>query len=735
MAGRRRIDWSFGPGHGPVSGVLNAAGSALALTMVADLAGIHPVWSLAAGTFTAAAAAASAMWHRMPERVVCYRIACWMGAGLWSAWTLTDHIRIGLGIGQLIGQQPQGWVISLPGSPWTWSSVTTLSIGTVVAAFTGRALQADQNTADRRDGGDDAPAAAGGSEHERIAAEWQKRIRDVTNIKVTVVGVQLWEPYTGFTLDVELPEDGTTVGDLKRYEEPLATSAGLPAGCNVEIESNAAVNRRAVIVKVATVDATAADHHLPEDYSPRTINDDISIGIQSNRQEATINLRYSCAVLVGQTDSGKSNQLNVITTGLVRCTDAIVWAIDLSGNGRYPRPWVRAYHEGRAPWPAIDWVAPTEDEALLMVLAAIQIINGRTAIYAERMHTEGEDKIKAAPDLPEIVIVVDEMGTLPEEVKDHLKTISDTGRGAAVRTVCCALEATSYYLPRPLIKQARERIAMRVTDEEQLQWLFDNQWSRGRFDPARTPHRGSGLWATGPTIPAVFKGWRMEPARIDRASIAVAELRPELDKPSADLAEVVNVPTRDKYGMKTEQQVAGVYSGREERTYPLMFPGSTRRTPAPEPAEPKITDQTEGEPVDQAPDLDQALANLKAAQERMAAAAEAADDELPPLPEEPDWSIVESWLKPGVPAVDETGKRRPHPRTRMRQLVWDARDSGGIGPTEVQRRLQEEGYSTVYATAAEWMRTDLAADILSQPGGHKTPYFPGPKMGNPYQDH
>lgn len=50
-----------------------------------------------------------------------------------------------------------------------------------------------------------------------------------------------------------------------------------------------------------------------------------------------------------------------------------------------PRPWVRAWHEGRARWPTIDWVGNSEEEAMRLCDAAIAIINGRTPAYQQLM--------------------------------------------------------------------------------------------------------------------------------------------------------------------------------------------------------------------------------------------------------------------------------------------------------------------------------------------------------------
>jgi hypothetical protein len=131
------------------------------------------------------------------------------------------------------------------------------------------------------------------------------------------------------------------------------------------------------------------------------------IGKLLTGEDATVHLAQEEFVLVGQVGSGKTNALNVLTGQLARCADVLVWHIDLAGAG-LSRPWVTPTHEGRAPMSAVDWVATTEAEALLMTQAAIQIIDGRKRAYAKRMRAANADVLPVDQEVPQIVIVVDE---------------------------------------------------------------------------------------------------------------------------------------------------------------------------------------------------------------------------------------------------------------------------------------------------------------------------------------
>lgn len=344
-----------------------------------------------------------------------------------------------------------------------------------------------------------------------------------------------------------------------------------------------------------------------------------------------------------------------------------------------------------------------------------------------------------SPEIPEIVIIVDEFGSLPDEVKENLQQISDTGRGAGVRVVSCALEATGRYIPNQLITQSRERVGMRVQDETQLQYLFDRTWRSGRFDMSTMRVRGSGLLSSDAAAPEKFKGWRIEPARIDADSIVVGPWRPELDQASGDRCDTLTLTVRDSSGYKQRERFAGVYTGRWDRTLPLIFPAARSVATAPQVAKPAAADP--GKPVAQprqdGTSLSGAMADLEAGRQRLHEIEPVPDPgpsepELPPLPADADFSVVESWLTPGAPATDASGKPKPHPRLRMRQLVWDANDKGVL-PGPIHEALKAEGYGTAYQTVRDWMGDDAKAGVLDQPGGKKTPYIRGPKMTNPHE--
>lgn len=547
--------WHWRHPH-PAWGTINAAGATLGTAGIAAAAGVPAPFALIGGALGAAGAVAGGMTDDLSGRRLLWRAGSWMLPATWMAST------IGLD------------------AVWSGPALGTLAAGTAAAATiataAGRARQRRTVTRHQQAARADAATA-----RERVAVAWEARIARVTDVKVTIRAVQAWPTRSGFTLDADLPTGGATWRDIARRTEGLATDARLPNGCEVTVEPGD--SRGAVLLHVSTVNRLGEDHYL-DDYSPLSINNPLAIGVHRNGEQALINLRYACGVLVGQTDSGKTNQLQTINTQLIRAVDAIVWHIDLAGGG-LARPWVTPWAEGRAPRPAVDWVATTAAEAEIMTRAAIEILKGRKPAYQQRMRDANDDKIPVGPDLPEIVIVVDEIKTVPAHIVAMLTEISDTGRAAGVRTLSCALRATDDYLPVAIKEQARIRVGMRVSDEKELNYLYGWKYN---IDSEAAPYQGCGFLLAGEpgeAAPMPFKGYRTDPGRIDTAAIAAAGWRPNLDPTSAHLADQVAV------------RGTRAYTDRWSRTLPTLFTEPTTITATnsnPQPTPTATPDNTDG---------------------------------------------------------------------------------------------------------------------------------------------
>ncbi len=688
-----RADYSFGPGTSPVAGAaLSALTTAAVTAPVFEFSHISPTWGLVGGAATAAASIGAVGLSKTVRlhqgRAMCYRAACWLGAGLWSWWQLSHH-------------------------PWSWNGMAALGIGAGVAAVAGLALE---HAEDKAISADMDRAAAEltvqqAARQDRIAQVWQPLIEKVTRIVVRIAAVKLWDDGTGYTIEAELPLDGTTIGDLKPFEEALATAAGLKPGCNVMISRPDVaddVPRNVVWLRVNTVNAMAQDLPLPEDWAPRTIENPVPFGEVTDGSVGGVSLRERCMVLAGESGSGKSTALNVAIKGVGQCVDVFPVMVDTKGGGEAARRWVRAWYEGRADRPVLGLVANTDELARLLLLGLCNIVDGRPVQYAELMHQQNADKIMPARELPQIVLIVDEFKSLPDDVKDLVEYIADKGRSAGVRMILSTLDPTAAGIPSVIIKQCRERYGLRVSDEATLHHLFDRggKWT-SRFDPSSMTHAGMGLLSTNAQIPIQIKGWKLEPADIDAISIRLAGYRADLDGASIDMFETVTIPGR--YG-EDDQVITGLWSKFWEMTLEAMFPkGGSASAPNP---------PTASGPA--APDMKAGLAAVSTAMSGLDEAGKRLEAALAEADSGQDGAGAEDGDPEHPQPVDDRPASSPDPEfdaivrngepvtARERYRQW-LRELGPTGATEISSRMRREGYSTSRQTVQDWFAKDETA--------------------------
>lgn len=738
MTKDRRIDLSFGPGHGPISGVLIAAGAMLALTLWSHIADLPPAWGLAAGVLMAAASLVVAEANDQPEIAIWYRVICWTAAGVWSfsvrtPWPHPWSLR-GLFLA-LAGQVPAQ-------TPLTWSTFFSITIGAAVLAAVGWRIQKRQER-------DVAPATmavngeiqrpAPRNLYEEIINRWEPYIRRLTRVQLVVRDVEVWpipddlkgQPnpprYYGFTLDCELPE-GADIDDVKAYEKKLATSSPVPDvvpnGAGVEVVPHPFLERRHILIKVGMFNAVSRDINYPRDLlAMDTLDNPQPIGIRADGTRIEVPYDRSMTV-VGDSGSGKSMQLDNLTVRGAVCSDVLLVGIDITGQGMAFRPWLTAHHEGRADRPTFAYVAPDAENARMLVASLLKIHDARLVGYRDLMRQHNTHFIlPRVMGVPQIRLVVDEFKTLPSDVRDMIEQLTETGRKSAIRVTTGALQATVEYVAPGVVRQSAVRICMKVIDPAMIAYLFDSTWKRGRTDPATMITAGTGLCGVEAGVVEQFKGYFLPPNDIDEISRITAAWQPDLDEISLRAGDTVTV----KIGPGETQTYTGVWSQAQARTYPIIFASAGAALPAGRTvptgraesmgsAEDNL-DAAFGEVNKASSDLDQAMADLR----------KAADGpyEEPAGPSGPSADELNAWFN--GPTVDEPTRAKPSAQVRVLQLLKVAAESG-TGPTELHQVLVSEGYPTSRTTISEWLAKWKAQGVVDQPAGPGTAWFPGSKF-------
>ena len=163
------------------------------------------------------------------------------------------------------------------------------------------------------------------------------------------------------------------------------------------------------------------------------------------------------AVFGGSTGSGKSGGLNVLMGNLTACRDVIIWAIDLK-RGMELGPWARC----------IDRLATTPEQAATLLRDAVTILKAR----AEYLASAGRRTWEPAPDMPALIIIIDEYAELAEEAPDAMRdtdTIARLGRAVAVTLIAATQRPTQKVMGQGAVRSQMDlRICFRVREQRDV---------------------------------------------------------------------------------------------------------------------------------------------------------------------------------------------------------------------------------------------------------------------------
>lgn len=688
------VDWTAG--HPPAWAAVNAAGVSALTAAAGYLADAPMATGIGEGVVGAVAslAVSSARKYTRGHRI--YRCAAWLAAGGWTSWALT------------VGP----W-----SSPWP---ALTLAAGAILGWGANAAYaEWEAGAPERR------RLAELAAQREQKRGEWEDRFARVCGVTgCSVDAVEPWEPdetgrSAGYTLEVSLPAGGTTVEELARHTDALRSDMRLPDGCTLEIVRGA--NHGTALVRVNDRNIFAEIIHYPDDLSPKSINDPITVGRHKDGTKAQGSLRFHSGLLIGQPEGGKTNLLNVINAELARCVDVLIWHIDITGAG-ITLPWLRAWAvDGTAPRPVVDWSASTVDEALAMLKVAAEIIAMRKASYQHLMFEEDDDKIPVSPDIPEIIIIADEAAELPQSVQDGIGAVNNTGRAAGVRTMSCALRATRDMVSASQKEMTRWRIGMRVSDASEYQHLFSDYRA---VDVKDAPVPGSGFMEWNGSSPRPFLGYRIKPGRIREISNVVADRRPKLDEvslriDSAKLYEERWIRTLPKLFRGTplapaaahimdqsptvtlssaEKGPATAAGGNEETggidmdaLFPMQIPDDIKDSPsaAPPPSIPAQEKREEPQGNGSDPEFQRLIDDSMMWDPNLLASAQ------PQPPEQPRPTLAPA------PAEDRESVTDPAQRCALELLA--ATRTEGLAPGVLHEKLRAQGFGTSRQTVHEWL--------------------------------
>lgn len=363
------------------------------------------------------------------------------------------------------------------------------------------------------------------------------RVCAIPSPGVAITAKSAWPEKNGFTLTVEGPIGSSfSFQDLRNNLGRLASAARLKSGC-IPFAEEGDDHQGQALLHVPMAYSLAEVQNYPTDYELLSVNGLIPLGVFADGRIVDLTVREERTLMVSRTGGGKTNAMDVLTAGLVRCPDVLVWHLDMN-NGGMATNWVLPWMQEQVDGPAIDWVAFNPEEAVLMSRAALAITLARKARYAALAQNDSR-LVPLTPDLPAIVIMIDEaaevlgFSSAYPEIQNNLMAVARMGRAVGVTMECSVLRCTGETMPVPLRKLFAHRIGLKVGEGTEFDYLFEQ--SRG-LAPHMIKNQGEGfIHRTGAIEddgPVKFRTYKLNPSQIVELTRAVLPCRPDLDKVS-----------------------------------------------------------------------------------------------------------------------------------------------------------------------------------------------------------
>jgi hypothetical protein len=176
-------------------------------------------------------------------------------------------------------------------------------------------------------------------------------------------------------------------------------------------------------------------------------------------------------LLGGATGSGKSGGLNVLMGNLVACRDVVIWAIDLK-KGMELKPWESC----------IARLATTPEQAMALLRDAVAILEAR----AELLAAAGKRTWEISPDMPALIIVIDEYAELADEAPDAMRdtdSIARLGRAVAVTLIAATQRPTQKAMGQGAVRSQMDlRICFRVRERKDVDLVLGQGMLHGGWD-------------------------------------------------------------------------------------------------------------------------------------------------------------------------------------------------------------------------------------------------------------
>ncbi|WP_285495247.1 FtsK/SpoIIIE domain-containing protein [Actinomadura sp. NBRC 104425] len=195
--------------------------------------------------------------------------------------------------------------------------------------------------------------------------------------------------------------------------------------------------------------------------SVSSITEPIDLGPFEDATSARVLFLRRHALFGGVAGSGKSGGLNVLMGNLTACHDVVIWAVDLK-RGMELQPWASC----------IDRLATTPEQARVLLRNAVAVLEARAAWLAAR----GRRVWEPTPELPALVIVIDEYAELADEAPDtttDTDSIARRGRAVAVTLIAATQRPTQKAMGKGAVRSQMDvRVSFRVRERKDVDLIL-----------------------------------------------------------------------------------------------------------------------------------------------------------------------------------------------------------------------------------------------------------------------
>ena len=256
--------------------------------------------------------------------------------------------------------------------------------------------------------------------------------------------------------------------------------------------------------------------------SVTSITEPIDLGPFEDAMPARVLFLRRHGLFGGVSGSGKSGGLNVLMGNLTACADVVIWAVDLK-RGMELGPWASC----------IDRLATTSAEARALLADAVAILEARAAFLA----ATGQRVWEPTPDMPALVIIVDEYAELAEtapEATSDADSIARRGRAVAVTLIAATQRPTQKAMGQGALRSQMDmRICFRVRERKDVDLILGQGMLTAGWH-AHTLNAPGKFLISAPEhdTPRRARAYLLTDQAVSITASRHAELRPALDEVS-----------------------------------------------------------------------------------------------------------------------------------------------------------------------------------------------------------